>query len=253
MTTIAIIEDEFLAQEELKQMLEQLQVNVEVAACLRSVSQSVSWLKENAHSIDLIFADIELLDGQCFKIFEEVEVDIPVIFLTAYDAFALKAFKLNSIDYLLKPIESDALRSAFEKYQRIEHRRSNISIKDIQQLLQRESTVFKDRFSIKVGDTYKHLPVADVAYFQSEEKMVYAVSKAGQKYIVDLTLNDLEQKLDPKLFFRASRKYLVQIHAVEKAVKYFNSRLKLILIPKPEEDVLISRVRVPDFLKWLNH
>lgn len=252
MTRIAIIEDELLAQQELKQMLTQLDKATEVVVSLRSISQSTNWLRKHASNIDLIFADIELLDGQCFRIFEQVKVDIPVIFLTAYDAYAIQAFKLNSIDYLLKPIEFKDLSSAFEKYHRIEQKRSNISMKEIQQLIQLEPTSFKSRVSVKIGDTYKHLNIMDIAYFQAEEKVVYAIGNQGSKHIVDLTLNELESRLDPKFFFRASRKFLVHIQSVEKAIKYFNSRLKLILKPESDEDVLVSRVTVPEFLKWMN-
>ncbi len=251
MIKIVIIEDEILAQQELGHMLEKTGFNYEVVATLRSVSQGIHWLTQHKDSVDLIFADIELLDGQCFKIFEAVPLDVPVIFLTAYNVYALEAFKVNSIDYLLKPLELDALHTALEKYQRLQ-RKSNVSLAQIQQLMQAGYQTYKSRITIKTGDTYRHIDTADAAYFLADSKMVYLVTREGNKYIVDHSLSELEAKLDPRQFFRATRKYLIHVNAVKKATKYFHSRLKLTLDPPPVESVLISRIRVSDFLQWMD-
>ncbi|MEO1052273.1 MAG: LytTR family DNA-binding domain-containing protein [Bacteroidota bacterium] len=252
MTKIAIIEDEVLAQQELKQMLDQINLGYEVVVSLRSIAQSVSWLKKNANGIDLIFADIELLDGKCFQVFEQVDINVPIIFLTAYDEYAVQAFKVNSIDYLLKPLEFDSLEKALDKYQRRTTDQRNVSLDEIRMLMRPEPDVYKDRIAIKAGDTYKHLPVSEVAYFQAEDKAVNLFTIRNEKYVIYQTLKELEDRLNPRHFFRVSRTHLVHINSVQRASKYFNSRLKLTLDPEPSESILISRVKVPEFLRWMD-
>ena len=248
---IVIIEDEVLAQKELIKLLEEVDAGVEVVSCLRSVAQGIKWLASNNGRYDLLFADIELLDGQSFEIFQQLSIDTPVIFLTAYDEYAIQSFKVNSIDYLLKPVEPRGLKNALDKFSRLNERRLNISLDDLQALIHSKNKPYKERFNVKIGDIYRYIATKDIAYFYSDDKATYLVTHEKDHLIIGQSLNDLEVKLDPSLFFRVSRKYLVHIHAVEKASKYFNSRLKLKLIPVSEEEVLVSRVKVPGFLEWM--
>lgn len=255
---VLIIEDERFAQEELKRFLERIEsYSIEVVASLESVEDSIEWFETNDEP-DLVFMDIQLSDGLSFEIFNQRLITCPVIFTTAFENYAIQAFKVNSIDYLLKPIDQADLSAALEKFDRLKNQFSNtkepaLNPDQVKQLLNLSTSVveFKKRFIIKTGDRLRHVSVEDIAYFYSENDYTYLVAKENAKFIIDYKLDELSQLLDPVEFFRVSRKFIVNIHSVKMVNKYFNSRLEVILDPEPKDQILISRIRVPEFLSWL--
>lgn len=241
---VLIIEDEQLAQEELVRIINKRFPTMTIAAILGSVKESIEWLREN--SVDLIFMDIQLSDGISFDIFEYVEIRTPVIFTTAYDQYAIQAFKVNSIGYLLKPIIEDDLVSAVDK---LDYQPDKIQ--ELLNLLQ-PSKSYKSRIVIKTGDKFNFLDMNEVAYFYAEDRVTFVVTKQGKAKIVDYTIEALEPLLDPKRFFKLTRGCIASIDSISDVSKYFNSRLKIKLKPEYKGELLVSRVRVSDFLKWLN-
>lgn len=241
---VLIIEDEQLAQEELIRIIRKRFPHMTISAQTGSVKESVEWLREN--TADLIFMDIHLSDGISFDIFDYVEIRTPIIFTTAYDQYAIQAFKVNSIGYLLKPIMEKDLVSAVEKLEYQPDR-----LKELLRFLN-PSRSYKSRIVIKTGDKFSFLDINDIAYFYAEERVTFAVPKQGKPRIVDYTLESLEQQLDPKQFFRLTRGCIASIDSIRDVSKYFNSRLKIRLTPEYTGELLVSRVRVEDFLKWLN-
>jgi DNA-binding LytR/AlgR family response regulator len=228
---------------------------VEVLACLDSVEDSVDWLNRSGQP-DLIFIDIQLSDGSSFSIFEQITITTPVIFTTAYNEYALQAFRVNSIDYLLKPIEEEALSAALLKLDTMkEHftdRKSPvIAPRQIDDLLRKQPAGYKTRFLTTIGDRIRHVPAEQIAYFFAEDNTVYVVTQDRKKYIIDYTLDQLETQVDPGQFYRITRKYLASIAAISDVSRYFNSRLKVMLSPSTDDEILISRVRVPGFLAWM--
>lgn len=250
-----IIEDEPHAQTELKRLLEKSKHEVSVIDCIDSIVDAVEWLSENK-APDLLFLDIQLSDGLSFDIFNQVKVKCPVIFTTAFDEYAIQAFKLNSIDYLLKPIKSDDLENALDKLDSIktqyESPVATITQEQINELMQFRKPDYKSRFIARVGDQIKRIDSSDVAYLMAEDNEVMLITKNNNKYIIDYTLDELIKLLDPDQFFRANRSYIVALQSINKINKYFNSRLHLTLSPETEDTVLISRVKVPEFLKWMD-
>lgn len=240
---VLVIEDEIPAQEELVRILRKHFPNIEIVDIIGSVRDSVEWLRNN--TADLIFMDIQLLDGCCFDIFDVVEVRTPIIFTTAYDQYALKAFKVNSVDYLLKPVDEDELVAAVRK---MDYKYDNI-----RNLIESyiPTVRYKTRISVKTGDIYRFLLIDEVAYFISEDGFTYAVTNNEKKHIVDYTISSLETQLDPKRFFRLSRGCIVSIDS-KKITAYFNSRLKVTLKGRKNISIILSRVRVPDFLNWID-
>lgn len=244
-----IVEDERFAYTELKRMMERLRPNYTLIGRTESVSDTILFLKNNP--VELILLDIRLADGNCFEIFEKVEVSIPIIFTTAYDEHAIQAFKFNSIDYLLKPVEEDNLLVALNKLERqYVEKRTVFDYKKLEQLLLGNHK--KNRFLVQIGDTYDYIDVNDIAFFYSEEKMVFLHTFSNRKYIIDYTLTQIESQLDRKMFFRVSRNCVANITSIKKIDKYFNSRLKLTFQPNCPQEVLVSRERVSDFLKWID-
>lgn len=243
-----IVEDERFAYEELKRMMTELRPNYLLEKRTKTVIDTIAFLKTS--TVDLILLDIRLADGNCFEIFNHVEVSTPVIFTTAYDEHAIKAFKLNSIDYLLKPFDEKELEAALVKFENIFHDNSHkTDPKNFEQLL---ATKNKNRFLISKGDNYHYIETADIAHFYSEEGVVFLHTFQNKRYIINYTLDQLEQQLDSRLFFRVSRNCIGNVKAIENVAKYFNSRLKLSFSPVCPHEVLVSRVRVPDFLKWMD-
>ena len=241
---VLVIEDEIPAKEELVRILRKHFPNIEIVDIIGSVRDSVEWLRNN--TADLIFMDIQLLDGCCFDIFDVVEVRTPIIFTTAYDQYALKAFKVNSVDYLLKPVDEDELVAAVRK---MDYKYDNI-----RNLIESymPTVRYKTRISVKTGDIYRFLLIDEVAYFISEDGFTYAVTNNEKKHIVDYTISSLETQLDPKRFFKLSRGCIVSIDSIEKITAYFNSRLKVTLKGRKNISIILSRVRVPDFLNWID-
>lgn len=248
MTTI-IIEDEKPAARMLQRKLEKL--NIPVQVMLHSVREAIEWFQQNPHP-DLIFLDIQLSDGLSFEIFEKVSIQSPIIFTTAYDEYALRAFKLNSIDYLLKPIDEDDLEVAVEKYRKTISPKPAIDMQMIRQLFtSSQAPEYKKRFSVKVGDHIKIIPIEEVELFYSEFKGTFIHTFEGRTFLLDTTLESLEKELDPTQFFRISRKYIISHTALKDIVVYSNSRLKLTLKSYNKEEVIVSRERVSVFKEWL--
>jgi two-component system response regulator LytT len=250
-----IIEDEPFARAELLRLVKATGRQVEVLDELDTVEESVRWLKEHKPP-DLIFLDIQLADGISFEIFRQVQVSIPVIFTTAYDEYAIRAFQLNSIDYLLKPVRQEMLENALRKFESLQQEKNPgtawLSSEKLENLLSTSHPVFKARMLLRLGDNLKSVEISDVAYFLAEEDVVFTMLKDGVRYIVDHTLNEMESLLDPKFFFRITRNCITSISAIKKVSKYFNSRLLVELSPPAPEQLFVSRVRVPEFLEWMD-
>lgn len=248
---VLIIEDEKPAARRLARLLGEL--DVEVSTMLHSVEEAIDWFRKNEHP-DLIFLDIQLSDGLSFEIFDLVEVRSAIIFTTAYDEYALQAFKLNSIDYLLKPIDDEELESAVKKYQNLKPDQSQIILDfdDIKKFLvnplERE---YKKRFTIRLGQHLKIINADEIECFYSENKGTYAATKEGRNYLMDTTLENLENELSPQIFFRVSRKFYVNINYIKDIVSYTNSRLNIKLNRFNEQEIIVSRERVKDFKLWL--
>ncbi|NHF59453.1 response regulator transcription factor [Flavobacteriaceae bacterium TP-CH-4] len=250
MNTI-IIEDEKPAARRLARLLEEL--DVPVTTMLHSVEEAIEWFQDNEHP-DLIFLDIQLSDGLSFEIFETVDVRSAIIFTTAYDEYALQAFKLNSIDYLLKPIDDEELEIAVKKYRALKPSSQKLALDfdDIKKLLvnplERE---YKKRFTTRVGQHLKIINADDVECFYSENKGTYAATSEGRNYLLETTLENLESELEPKTFFRVSRKFYVNVNHINDIVSYTNSRLQIKLNRFSEQEIIVSRERVRDFKLWL--
>lgn len=252
MKRIILVEDEQPAASRLQKMIKALGEPVTIEAILDSVEDAVLWF--NTHPPpDLAFFDIQLADGLSFNIFEQTTIDCPVIFTTAYDEYAIKAFKVNSIDYLLKPISKEDLQGAWDKFVLLnrEHPKDLLSILTAMQQLQGEKE-FKERFLIKKGDQFKYLKIKEVAYFYSENGLSFLIDHQGSRYVIDDKLDTLEQELSPHLFFRVNRKYIVGESSVSKISNYFNSRLILELQPTVKDEVIVARERVSNFKDWLS-
>lgn len=249
---IIIIEDEKPSARRLHRMLAEL--NMEAQTMLHSVEESIDWFQNNDHP-DLIFLDIQLSDGLSFEIFETIDIKSAVIFTTAYDEYALQAFKLNSIDYLLKPIDGDDLERAISKYNEHAPQQQSVTLdfNDIKKLLvnpiERE---YKKRFSVKVGQHLKLINIDDIECFYSENKGTYAYTSEGRNYLLDTTLEQLEDELEPQKYFRISRKFYVNVNAIKDMVSYTNSRLQIKLNTFNEHDVIVARERVKQFKDWLS-
>jgi len=252
MIKVIIIEDEKPSARRLQRMLSA--INIEAEAMLHSVSEAVSWFQSNEHP-DLILLDIQLSDGLSFEIFEQVTVKSAIIFTTAYDEYALKAFKLNSIDYLLKPIDDEELVVAIDKF-KINQPENHDILVDINQIkkllinpLERD---YKKRFTIKVGMHLRIIETRNIECFYSENKATYAFTSDRKNYLMDLSLEQLEDELDPLKFFRVNRKFLVHVDAISDIISYTNSRLQIKLHHFVESDIIVSREKVKEFKKWLD-
>ncbi|CAM2752177.1 two component transcriptional regulator, LytTR family [Flavobacterium succinicans] len=254
MTTI-IIEDEKPAARLLQRKLEKLQINVTVL--LHSVEEAIEWFSNHPHP-DLIFLDIQLSDGLSFAIFEAVEIKSAIIFTTAYDEYALRAFKLNSIDYLLKPIDEDDLEIAVNKYKsRVPEKAPEnpslaLDFEAIKKMLTNPfEKNYKKRFTLKIGQHLKVISVDEIECFYSENKGTYLHTFDNRDYLLETTLEVLEQELDPAAFYRISRKFIIPLKAIKEIVVYSNSRLKIILPTYKAEEVIVSREKVADFKNWI--
>jgi two-component system response regulator LytT len=248
---IIIIEDEKPAARLLQRKVEKL--GLQVNRLLHSVEESMDWFQNNAHP-DLIFLDIQLSDGLSFEIFESIDIKSAVIFTTAYDEYALRAFKLNSIDYLLKPIDEDDLEIAVNKFKARNSSASNLSV-DFEMikkmLINPIDRVFKKRFTIKVGQQLKMITMDEIECFYSENKGTYLHTFDNRNYLLDVTLEQLENELDPQNFYRVSRKFIIPMQAIKEIQIYSNSRLKVILPTYKEDEVIVSREKVAEFKSWI--
>ncbi len=249
---LLIIEDETPAAKRLQKLIKSCRPHFEILTVIDGVEASAKWLSTNP-APDLIFMDIQLSDGISFDIFTKVPVEAPVIFTTAYDEYSLKAFKVNSIDYLLKPIEEEELESAFQKFEKLHQQQITYNPQAFQEILNKLTRKnYKERFLVKAGQNLINLSVADVSYFYSEEGMLYARCTNSKRHMLDHTLEQVEDMLNPKDFFRINRKALIRISAIDKIQTHINSRLKLQLLPTTNWDVIVSRERVGDFKDWLD-
>ncbi|WP_290798448.1 LytR/AlgR family response regulator transcription factor [Flavihumibacter sp. UBA7668] len=246
---ILIIEDELPAAERLSEALFQLRNDLELLSILQTVKESVQWLKSHPHP-DLIFMDIELTDGQSFHIFDEVKLDCPVIFCTAYDDYWQNAFEHNSIDYLLKPIAQVKLSAALQKYELLKAHFSN-SFEQLQKF-RKNPDQFKKRWLIKRGTDYIALKTEEIAFFYAAHKMVCLVDAGGQKYLLDKSLSDIERELNPAQFFRLNRQFLAHINSIKKLKSIGKGKLLVELHPAAPEDVLISSEQTAAFKEWLD-
>ena len=248
---IVIIEDEKPAARLLQRKVQQL--GYSATKLLHSVEESLEWFSNNAHP-DLIFLDIQLSDGLSFEIFEKIEIKSAIIFTTAYESYALRAFKLNSIDYLLKPIDEEELATAIEKFKlRVEQKDSlSLNFEQIKSMFSSTEKVYKSRFTVKIGAHLKIINSEEVECFFSENKGTYIHTLDNRDYLIDCTLEVLETELDPKKFYRISRKFIVPLNALKEIVVYSNSRLKIILPTYKADDVIVSREKVSDFKSWIS-
>lgn len=248
---VIIIEDEKPSARRLSRMLKDLNVSAEVM--LHSVEESIEWFQGNAHP-DLIFLDIQLNDGLSFEIFEKIEIKSSIIFTTAYDEYALKAFKLNSIDYLLKPIDEVELKNAIEKYQNMQTSKSivNLDFDDIKKLLVNPiDREYKKRFSVKIGQHLKLINTDEIECFYSENKGTYAHTIEGRNYLIDSTMELLAGDLDTERFFRVNRAFYVNIDFIQDMLSYSNSRLQVKLKNYNDSSIIVARERVKEFKEWL--
>ncbi|WP_317898853.1 LytR/AlgR family response regulator transcription factor [Aurantibacillus circumpalustris] len=245
-----IIEDEKLSAEHLSNLLRKIDPSIEIVANYDTVKKSIDSFKKGVNA-DLLFVDVHLADGISFDIFSKVAVETPIIFTTAYDEYAIKAFKTNSIDYLLKPIGLADLKSALEKYKKFVSLGQSVILENISNAYQNLNKQFKSRFMVKMGDTISTVKSEDISYFISEDGVVLLI-KENKRYVIDYTLDNLETLISPDIFFRINRKVLLNISSIKKVSPYFNSRLKLNIDSLNEEDGVVSRERVNDFKAWLD-
>lgn len=252
---VLIIEDEVPAAEKLERYLLKYDQSIQVIAIIDKVTGAVDWLRENQNEVDLIFMDIQLIDGLSFQIFQKINVLKPVIFTTAFNEFALDAFKVNSIDYLLKPITFTDLSTSLKKLQnlreqlhsgkdqseRIQHAFSNLKTKE-----------YKNRFMVKLGDHIRSITTDQISLFYADGRDVYLVTNQNRKFIIDYTLESLETIVDPKIFFRLNRTFILNINAIKDVLVYSNSRLKITLTQEFDKEIIVSREKVGDFKEWFD-
>ena len=249
---VVIIEDEIVAAKNIRQALKGYSEKIEVLAVIRSVEEAVSWLSENIAEVHLLFMDIQLTDGLSFEIFESLEIRKPIIFTTAYDEFAIQAFKVNSIDYLLKPIANKDVFKALDKLRLLQNMDPIIDYGQLARQVKISSTQNKSRFLVNHKNALISIPTSDAAYFHAEGNFVCLHDFKGKKYHVKYALNALEEMLDPKDFFRISRNLITNIKAVQKVNPYFKGRLKVKLDPPLSSDPIVSSSKAVEFKEWLN-
>lgn len=249
---VLIIEDEKLAADHLRSLVLKYNNSIEILGQLDTVKKSVNWFKNNAHP-QLAFFDIQLADGLSFEIFEQTEVNCPVIFTTAFNEYAIKAFKVNSVDYLLKPIDFDELKAAIEKFKRNHENNQTVQYQHlVSNMMEMLTDNYKQRFVIKVGEHIKSIPVTNILYFYSMEKATFMHTADDHNFVIDYSLEQLENLLDPSRFFKINRKYLISLNAIQDIITYSNSRLKIELKHSNEMDAIVAREKVVKFKEWLD-
>ena len=250
---VLIIEDEIPAAEKLERYLMRYDPDTEVVDKLNSVKAAVSWLKIRQQEIDLILLDIQLIDGKSFSIFDQVEVTVPIIFTTAFDDYAIKAFDVNSIAYLLKPITFDDLTTALDKYRKLQKKDKNelMHMSEVLKSLNNTKT-YKTRFMVKIGEHIRSVTTDHIAMFYADGRNAYIVNFDERHLIIDYKLEELEDLLNPEHFFRANRTFIVSINAIKDVLVYSNSRLKIITEIKLDKDIIVSREKVGAFKQWFD-
>ncbi len=257
MIKVLIVEDEIPAQINLKKLIDKCCPDSRIVMTLTSVRSTIKWLEENPEGADVIFLDVELSDGICFDILDRVNISAQVIITTAYDNYAVDAFKVNCVDYILKPIIEEDLGRAWERCKERIEQRNTPNIETLLDIVSKAGTQkdkeYKKRFIVKTGEKIIIIPVEEIAYCYSEDKSTYAISRNGTRRLLDYSLDMVQEMLDPKLFFRVSRSCIVSINSIENISKHLGTRLKLQLNPRAEEEVVVSRSRTSDFLEWLDN
>ncbi|GAB6094971.1 LytTR family DNA-binding domain-containing protein [Desulfatiferula olefinivorans] len=251
---VLIIEDETAAAKQMTSMLSRIDPAITILAVIDSIDDAVDFLTHHDEP-DIIFADIQLSDGVCFEIFRQIQPGCAVIFTTAFDEYAVEAFKVNSIDYLLKPIHQEDLKKSLDKYHAMKRAFGSPSperLTALLSLLDQGDTSHKTRFLVKSGQTLRPVQARDAAYFLIDSQLVFLVTRSGSRFLVEHTLDELEGLLDPNAFFRINRQMIVSLDAVSAIHPFFNSRLSLDLTPPLPSEVLVSRMKVSDFKKWLD-
>lgn len=250
---VAIIEDEPATARNLQHMLQDAAPDAEVLAILPGVAESVSWLQQHAQQCDLLFMDIRLSDGLSFEIFSQVHLTLPVIFITAFDDYALQAFKANGIDYILKPFDDGELKQALVKYKRLRNQSgATDGYAQLLKIAESLKTSYKQSFLVHSRDKLIPVAVSQIAWFYTANEIVYAGTLDNRQHIIDGTMEQLQQQLDPAIFFRANRQFIVQRKAITEVDFYFNGRLSVKIHPAAKEQILISKARVPEFKQWMN-
>ena len=246
---IFIVEDEKLSRDHLKKIILKLYNNAIIICESHSVKDTIEKLKNN--SFDLIFMDIQLSDGLCFEIFEHIEINKPIIFTTAFDQYAIKSFQENGIGYILKPVNKTNVKKAIEKYHKLFY--PNLSLENLKKLIiYNNEKTYRNRISINSGNKISFIKINEIAYFYSDDNSTFAVNINGDRKLIDQSLSVLENQLNPNLFYRITRNCITHINSIDTISKYFNSRLKIKLKPIFKKELLISRVNVPDFKRWLD-
>ena len=248
---VLIIEDEKVAANNLEKMLHKIDEKIFVQDKIDSIESAVKWFHNN--KTDLIFLDIHLADGLCFKIFEQIKIKTPIIFTTAYDQYAIKAFKVNSIDYLLKPIEIQELEQSLEKFKEL-NQIQNANTIDFDALINfyNKNIEYQERFIVRYAQKIKSIKTNDIAYFYVSNENVFLCTKGNNNYPIDYSLDKLENIINPKYFFRVNRQFIVNISSIKNMYSLSKSRIKIELKPKPDNEIIVSYNRMSDFRKWLN-
>jgi len=250
-----IVEDERMAQEILKNAIEANFDDINVVGVLSSVKETLAWFAKEENTPDIVFMDVELLDGSCFDIFRQIDIDAKVIMTTAYDKYAVRAFEVGSVDYLLKPIETDALKRAVDRCRKQTGNSDIQSVISAMKALQRNESVdtrsYRRRFIVHIGQRLIPIDISDISYFYAEGKSKYIVTRDGSQYFVEISMDSIMEELDPRMFFQISRNNIIASSAIKNIDKLLGGRLKVIISSKPDVEVIVSRSRVNDFLAWL--
>jgi two-component system LytT family response regulator len=244
---VLIIEDEITAARRLKNLVTKINPDIEILDQLDSIESVLNWM-ENNELPDLIFMDIHLADGSSFEIFNHIQIEKPVIFTTAYDVYAIQAFQVNAVDYILKPIKEEQLKMALDKYYKY-HKKKKIDYQKVVQSLQQPSD--EKRFLIRLGHSIRLVDIKDVAYFYTKDKITFLVTNSGKRYPVDYSLEKLDEIANPKKFFRINRQFIINIDAIKEMISYSKSRVKIELTPNCDLEMIVSTERSPLFKKWL--
>ncbi len=246
---VLIIEDEPLAAEKIADLVKEYNSDIEIVGSLDTVEESIDWLMRNPDP-DLILQDIHLADGSAFEIYQQINPKSSIIFTTAYDEYAIEAFRLKSVDYLLKPIKYEDLAKAIEKYETV-FQANGSEMSDLIDLLKKQTQSYRDRYLVKAGNLIKSIGADEIAYFYSDQRVIILVTHDGKKFPVDQTLDEIEGELDPKVFNRANRQFIVNITAISEIHPYFKGRLKINLKPQQQGDIVISSEKSRGFKHWL--
>jgi len=250
---VLIIEDEEAAALRLKKILAEIDPSITVVAALESIELSLKWLSDNTMP-QLIFADIQLADGPSFEIFKNIDVTSPVIFITAFDTYALQAFKCNGIEYLLKPVKKQDVEQALKKFRQLQMGNTPPAKFDYQEILNaivNKKPTYQKRMVVRIGQTIRTVEISEAAYFYTEEKIAFVCTKDGKRLPLDYTLDELEDIVDPAEFFRINRQFIIHIKAIESMHSYSKSRIKITLKPPIEVETIVSSERSADFKEWL--